>query len=143
MTKELLEDYISKCKAAGIEKIAIRYEDGSRSIVIGNEGCRVELLDDVAIFVEPTHNYATPNGQFNITSCPYEYIDNIRALDATIPQTIALLTALNIYDEDADAMIKGCVKRQTIIPGTAGLTTIKDADGNDVIPPGSSGYVTM
>lgn len=142
MTKAALEDYISKCNDAGIEKIAIRYEDGSRSIVIGNEGCKVVLMDDVAIFIEPTHNYATPNGQFNITSCPYDYIDNIRALDATIPQTIALLTALGIYDSDAEELIKGCVKRQTIIPGTAGLSTIKDADGKDVIPPGSSGYVT-
>lgn len=142
MTKSQLEDFISKCKDAKIEKISVRFEDGSRSVVIGNDSCRVILLDDVVIFIEPTHNYATPNGQFNITSCPYEEINNVRALDATYQQTIDLLTSLGIYNDDTKDLIKSSVKRQPIIPGTAGLAPIKDSDGNDVIPPGSVGYIT-
>lgn len=143
MTKSGLEDFIAQCKAVGIEKIAVRFEDGSRSVVIGNESCRVILRDDDVIFIEPTHNYATPTGQFNVTSCPYDEINDVRALDATVQQTIDLLTALGLYDEDSEELIKHTAKRQTLIPGTAGLDTIKDSDGNDVIPPGSVGYVTQ
>lgn len=145
MTKSELQSFMTACENANVKKIAIRYEDGSRSIITNADQCKVELLDDYAIFIEPTHNYATSDGQYNVTCCPYDYIDNARALDLTIQQTIDLLTELNLYDPNDDEMkefIGNTTKRATVIPGTAGMDTIKDSDGNDVIPPGSVGYVT-
>lgn len=143
MTKSDLEDFMTKCENANITKISIRYEDGSRSIIADGDQSKIILLDDVAIFVEPSHNYATSDGQYNITSCPYEYIDNVRALDLTIQQTIDLLTELGQTDTEINELISNTTKRSVVIPGTAGMDTIKDSDGNDVIPPGSVGYVTI
>ena len=142
MTKEQYAQFVSDCESAGITQWSVRFEGGNRSAVHGYQGCRIIPRDEDIIIIESTNNYATSNGQFNITSCNYDVIDNVRTLDATFQQTIDLLTTMGIYDDDMRDFIKTSVKRQPIIPGTAGLSTIKDADGNDVIPPGSVGYVT-
>ena len=142
MTKAHLEQFLQTCKEAGIEKWTLRFEGGNRSVTHGNDSTRIILRDDDLIIIEPTHNYATPNGQFNITTCTYEMIDNVRVLDVPFAESIKIFEGLGIYDDDLEDMVKHSVKRQPIIPGTGGFTTIKDSEGNDVIPPGSSGYIT-
>lgn len=142
MTKAQFDKFVQDCKDSGIDKFAVRFEGGNRSAVHGYDSTRIIGREEDIVIIEPTHNYATPNGQFNITVCTYEMIDNVRVLDATFKQTIDMLTNLGVYDDDMEAMIKSSVIRQPLIPGTAGLAPIKDSDGNDVIPPGSVGYVT-
>jgi hypothetical protein len=142
MTKAHLEQFLQTCKEAGIEKWTLRFEGGNRSVTHGNDSTRIILRDDDLIIIEPTHNYATPNGQFNITTCTYEMIDNVRVLDVPFAESIDIFKGLGIYDEELEDMVKHSVKRQPIIPGTGGFATIKDSEGNDVIPPGSSGYIT-
>lgn len=142
MTKAQFDKFVQDCKDAGIDKFAVRFEGGNRTAVHGYDSTRIIGRADDIIIIEPTHNYTTPNGQFNITTCTYEMIDNLRALDVPYKESIDLLKNLGVWDEDMEDMFKHSVKRQPIIPGTAGLAPIKDSDGNDVIPPGSVGYVT-
>ena len=146
MEKAHLEQFLQNCKDAGIEKWTLRFEGGNRSVTNGNDSTRIILRDNDLLIIEPTHNYATPNGQFNITTCAYEMIDNVRVMDLTFQQTIDLMNNLGIYDDDMKDMLKGSVKRTTFAfnadGSNAGLSSLKDADGNDVIPPGSSGYLT-
>ena len=141
MTKENLEKFIQNCKDAGIERWMLRFEGGNRSAVHGNDGCRIIPRDDDVVIIEPCRNYAS-DGVYNITVCAYEMIDNVRALDLPIANTINLLTELGLYDDNMKNFIATGLHKTPIIPGTAGLSTIKDADGKDIIPPGSSGYVT-
>lgn len=141
MTKENLQKFIDDCKSAGIERWALRFEGGNRTAVHGNDGCRICLRDNDVVIIEPCRNYAS-NGFYNITICAYDMIDNVKAIDLPITETIGLLTNLGLYDSTMEEFIKNGIHRQPIIPGTAGLSTIKDADGKDIIPPGSSGYVT-
>lgn len=146
MEKAELESFLQCCKDAGINQWMLRFEGGNRSAIHGNDQGRIVLRDSDLIIVEPTHNYATPNGQFNITSCCYDMIDNVRVLDLTYQQTIDLMKNLGIYDEDMEDMIKHSTKRMSFVVGNnsnAGLAVLKDSDGNDVIPPGSSGYITQ
>ena len=142
MDKSHVEAVLQAFKDAGIEKWTLRFEGGNRSVTHGYDSTRIVLRDDDLIIIEPTHNYATPDGQFNITSCSYDMIDNIRALDVPFEESIKIFENLGIYDDDIKEMVKESVRRQPIIPGTAGLSPIKDSSGNDVIPLGSVGYVT-
>ena len=146
MEKANLESFLQACESANITKWTLRFEGGNRSATHGNDDTRIILRDDDLIIIEPTHNYATPNGQFNITTLSYEMIDNVRAMDLTYQQTIDLLNNLSIYDEDMQDMIKHSSKRMSFVVGdksNAGLAVLKDSEGNDVIPPGSSGYITQ
>lgn len=142
MEKAHLEEFLNVCKDAGIEKWTLRFEGGNRSVTHGNDSTRIYLRDNDLIIIEPTHNYATPNGQFNITCNTYEMIDNVRVMDVPYAESIEIFKGLGIWDEELEQMVKASVKRMPIIPGTAGLSPIKDSEGNDVIPPGSSGYIT-
>lgn len=143
MDKAHLESIIQAFKDAGIDKFAIRFEGGNRTVVHGYDSTRIILRENDIILIEPTHNYATPTGQFNITSCTYEMIDNVRALDVPFKESIEIFKNLGIYDDELEAMVKSSAKRMAIVPGTAGLDAIKDSDGKDVIPPGSVGYITQ
>lgn len=143
MEKAHLEEFLQTCKDAGIEKWTLRFEGGNRSVTHGNDSTRIILRENDLVIIEPTHNYATPNGQFNICICTYEMIDNVKVMDVPFQESIDIFKGLGIYDDELEDMVKHSVKRQPIIPGTAGLSTIKDSEGNDVIPPGSSGYITQ
>jgi hypothetical protein len=143
MEKAQLEQFIQTCKDAGIEKWTLRFEGGNRSVTSGNDSTKIIPRDNDVVIIEPTHNYATPNGQFNITICTYEMIDNVKVMDVPFKESIDIFKGLGIYDDELEKLVKTSVKRQPIIPGTAGLSTIKDSEGNDVIPPGSSGYITQ
>lgn len=141
MTKEQLEEFIESCKAAGLERWALRFEGGNRTVVHGNEGTRIVLRDEDVVIIEPCHNYAS-DGVYNITLCTYDMIDNVRAIDTTFLQSVKILEELGVIDDDLKQVLAKDVNKRPIIPGTAGLAPIKDADGRDVVPSGSVGYVT-
>lgn len=142
MEKAQVQSFLENCKAAGIEQWSLRFEGGNRSVVSGYDETKIVLRDNDLILIEPSRNYATETGQLNITSTSYEMIDNLRVLDVPFDKAIKLLDNLGIYDDEMKEFMRTIKIRTVVRPGTAGLAPITDADGNDVIPPGRSVYIT-
>lgn len=142
LSKADYDKFISSINKVGIKKYNIRCEGGNRIIYHNEETSFIIPFDEYVICLESTKNYATSNGRFNLIMIPYDNIDDIKVDDLPFDISIDLSKELGIYEKVKEFM-KNVPARQGIVPGTAGLDSVKDKTGTiPTISPGYSGYVT-
>lgn len=142
MTKETFEKFINAAKAKGITNYAIRCEGGNRIIYHNDTTGKIILLEDEIISVTLSKNYATPSQSFVISAITYDCIDDVLLNDIPFAESIEILKGLNVWNDELKKFFAQTPNKKDIVPGTAGLSEIKDKDGNTVIGKGSAGYVT-
>ena len=139
MTKETYDSFISALQSVDVKEYVIRCEGGNRMVYHNGKTSFVFAKDDHIEAIEITQNYAVDGGQFDVICVPYENIDTVKAVAITFEQGIKLMEALG--NSGLDEFFSKTPIRQDIKPGTANLAAMKDGKGNNILPPGTSGYV--
>lgn len=142
MTKEVFESFVNLAKAKGITKYAIRCEGGNRIIYHDDFTGRIIFDTEKIISVQLTRNNAIPHQGFIISAITYDCIDSVLLNDIEFTDTISVIKALGAWNDDMKKFFEQCPIKRDIIPGTAGITSIKDKDGNPTLGKNSPGYVT-
>lgn len=150
MTVEGFKDFIDKLKEIGINTYQVKAQGGNRTLYnndkpdMPNQDTtgKIAILGDDLISVEVTRNNILPERRFFVTRTTIESCDSIMAPDLTEDNTKKLLQSLGVYNDEWKEFFGKIPRKMDIMPGTAGLSTMKDKEGNDTLPPHSVGMVT-
>lgn len=142
MTKEVFQSFIAVAAAQGITNYAIRCEGGNRIIYHNATTEKLIFKDDEVIHVGLSRNYASERQSFVISVITYDCIDSVLLNEVPFKDTIDIVKSLGAFDTEMDEFFSQAPNKRDIKPGTAGLATRTNKDGNVIIAPGSNGYVT-
>ena len=150
MTVEGFKEFINKLNEIGIHTYQVKTQGGNRTLYNNdnpdmpnqNTTGKLAILGDDLISVEVTRNNILPERRFFVTRTSIESCDAVMAPDLTEKNTKKLLQELGVYNDEWKAFFGKIPRKMDIMPGTAGITTMKDKDGNDTLPPHSVGMIT-
>lgn len=150
MTVEGFKEFINKLNEIGIHTYQVKVQGGNRTLYnndnpdMPNQDTtgKIAILGDDLISVEVTRNNILPERRFFVTRTAIESCDSVMAPDLTEENTKKLLQELGVYNDEWKAFFGKIPRKMDIMPGTAGITTMKDKDGNDTLPPHSVGMIT-
>jgi hypothetical protein len=150
MTVEGFKEFINKLNEIGIHTYQVKAQGGNRTLYnndnpdMPNQDTtgKIAILGDDLISVEVTRNNILPERRFFVTRTSIESCDCVMAPDLTEENTKKLLQELGVYNDEWKAFFGKIPRKMDIMPGTAGITTMKDKDGNDTLPPHSVGMIT-
>ena len=150
MTVEGFKEFINKLNEIGIHTYQVKTQGGNRTLYNNdnpdmpnqNTTGKLAILGDDLISVEVTRNNILPERRFFVTRTSIESCDAVMAPDLTEENTKKLLQELGVYNDEWKAFFGKIPRKMDIMPGTAGITTMKDKDGNDTLPPHSVGMIT-
>jgi len=141
LSKQNYDNFVSALNSANIKEYCIRCEGGNRLLYHNGTSSVIVPKDDHIVCIERTKNYGSSDGIFNVIMVPYDNIDDIKINDITFVNGITVMESLGCRNDEVNAFLKQAPMKRDIIPGTAGLDSIK-VDNKPAVGSGSTGYVT-
>ena len=132
MDKSVFDSIVAKLKDAGVTEFVVRIEGGNKNLFHNGKTDLVFSTDDAIIGIKATQNYAV-KGNYDITWCHWDDVNNIKITAATIQNMLDIKDVFGLDEDLIKSMIQdNTVVRRDIVPGTANLDVMRDNNGKTV-----------